>query len=59
MHKMKTTSLSFFQWTQKRSNSLISDVMFLWGKAKDYSSNNVIFDIKIGFEKVCNVFKWL
>ena len=59
MHKMKTTSLLFFQRTQKRSNSRINMLRLLWEKAKDQTFNNVVFDIKFGFEKICNVFKWL
>ena len=50
MHKMKTTSLLFFQRTQNRSNSRIRDVAVVVGKSKYQTSNNGVFDIKFGFE---------
>ena len=30
-----------------------------WEKAKNETSNNVLFDIMIGFENIYNAFKWL
>ena len=52
--------LNFFSKGHKRNATAVLEMLqLLWEKANYQTSNNVVFIIKFGFEKICNVFKSL